>query len=289
MTDLLLGTLASAVVVAPAAVGFSLLCALLGFANFSTGACIAVGAFACWAANVWLGWPLGAAAAAAAAVTGLVVLACDRLVFHPLRAAPGWALLISSVALSFVLENLLRLIFRGDVRGFDIPLARPVEWLGLRLAPDLLWSLAVAGGVLAAVLLGLRLLPWGRALRAAADDAALAALRGIPVGRLRIGAVLLAGALTGVSGALAGVNLAIEPGLGWALTVPVIAAAILGGIGSASGAVLGALLIALAEELAATWLTPAYRPGVGFIALALALLLRPQGLMGRPLLGSRDK
>ncbi len=289
MTDLLLGALGSAAVVAPAALGFSLLFALLGFANFAVGAFIAVGAFAAWTANASLGLPLGAAGALAALVTGAVVLACDALVFRPLRDVPGWALLISSVALSFVLENLLRLGFRSEVRGFDLPLARPLVYGGVSVPPDLLWSVAAAALALLAVLLGLRLLPWGRALRAAADDTALAALRGIPVGRLRAGAALLAGALAGLSGTLAGVNLAIEPGLGWALTVPVIAAAILGGIGSASGAVLGALLLARAEELAARFLSPAYRPGIGFAVLALALLLRPQGLLGRRLAGGRDR
>ncbi|MBX6373023.1 MAG: branched-chain amino acid ABC transporter permease [Acetobacteraceae bacterium] len=289
MMQLLLDALGAAAVVAPAAVGFSLLFALLGFANFAVGAYVAVGAFATWSANGLLGWPLLASAALAAVVTGLVVLACDAAVFRPLRGAPGWALLISSVALSFVLENLLRLAFRGEVRGFDLPLARPLVFGDLRVPPDLLWSVGVAAIALVAVLLGLRLLPWGRALRAAADDMALAAVRGIPVDRLRAGAAVLGGALAGLSGTLAGMNLAIEPGLGWALTVPVIAAAILGGIGSAPGAVLGALLIALAEELAARFLSPAYRPGVGFVALALALLLRPQGLLGRPVAGGRDR
>ena len=289
MIQLLLDALGAAAVVAPAAVGFSLLFALLGFANFAVGAFVATGAFATWAANVLLGWPLPAAAALAAAATGAVVLACDGIVFRPLRGAPGWALLISSVALSFVLENLLRFAFRGEVRGFNLPLARPLVFGEVRVPPDLLWSVAAAGAALGAVLLGLRLLPWGRALRAAADDMALAAVRGIPVGRLRAGAAVLGGALAGLSGPLAGMNLAIEPGLGWALTVPVIAAAILGGVGSAPGAVLGALLIALAEELAARFLSPAYRPGVGFAALALALLLRPQGLLGRPVGGGRDR
>lgn len=281
-----LGTMA---VVAPAAVGFSLLFALLGFANFSVGAFVAVGAFAAFFANVLLGWPLAAATGFAAVVTGGVVLLCDRVVFAPLRAAPGWALLITSVALSFVLENLLRLGFGSDTRGFDLPLARPLVWGDLRVAPDLVASLAASTGVLAVVLVGLRVLPWGRALRAAADDMSLAAVRGIPVARLRAGAALLGGALAGLSGTLAGVNLAIEPGLGWSLTVPVIAAAILGGIGSAPGAVLGAALIALAEEMAARFLSPAYRPAIGFVVLAAVLLMRPQGLLGRPVGGGRDR
>jgi len=289
MIQLLFDTLATAALVAPAAVGFTLLFALLGFANFAVGATMAAGAFAAWSANVPLGWPMAAATALAMLATAALVLACDRALFRPLRDAPGWALLVSSVALSFVIENLLRLIFRADVRAYDVPLARPILWMEARIAPDALWSIIAAALTLLVVLAGLRLLPWGRALRAAADDASLAALRGIPIGRLRVLANLLAGALAGLSGTLAGFSLAIEPGLGWSLTVSVIAAAILGGIGSAPGAVVGAVLIAFVEELAVRFFTPAYRPGIGFIALALVLLIRPQGLFGRPLAAGRDQ
>lgn len=290
--NLLLDVLGSAAVVAPAAVGFTLLFALLGFANFAVGAFIACGAYAAWAGNALLGLPLPVAGVFAAVLTGLLVLGCDALLFRPLRGAAGWALLITSVALSFVLENILRFAFGGGVRGYDLPLLRPILLPGpfaeLRIAPDLLTSVGTAAAVLVLLLLAVRLLPWGWALRAAADDPALAALRGVPVGRLRAGTAVLAGALAGLSGTLAGLNLAIEPGIGWSLTVPVIAAAILGGIGSAPGAVLGALLIALAEEGAAHFLSPAYRPAVGFLALVLALLLRPQGLLGRALPKGRD-
>jgi branched-subunit amino acid ABC-type transport system permease component len=286
--NLLLDVLGSAAVVAPAAVGFTLLFALLGFANFAVGAFIACGAYAAWAGNALLGLPLPATGLLAAALTGLLVLGCDALLFRPLRGAAGWALLITSVALSFVLENILRFAFGGGVRGYDLPLLRPIPFAGLQIAPDLLTSVCTAAAVLALLLLAIRLLPWGWALRAAADDPALAALRGVPVGRLRAGTAVLAGALAGLSGTLAGLNLAIEPGIGWSLTVPVIAAAILGGIGSAPGAVLGSLLIALAEEGSAHFLSPAYRPAVGFLALVLALLLRPQGLLGRALPRGRD-
>jgi branched-chain amino acid transport system permease protein/neutral amino acid transport system permease protein len=289
MIQIIFDTLATAALVAPAAVGFTLLFALLGFANFAVGAVMAAGAFAAWSANALLGWPISAAAAVAMLATAALVLICDHVVFRPLREAPGWALLVSSVALSFVIENLLRLIFRADVRGYDVPLSRPLIWLEARIAPDAAWSILAAAITLVLVLAGLRLLPWGRALRAAADDASLAALRGIPIGRLRVLANLVAGALAGLSGTLAGFSLAIEPGLGWSLTISVLAAAILGGIGSAPGAVLGAVMIAFVEEIAVKFTTPAYRPGIGFIALALVLVLRPQGLLGRPLAAGRDR
>ena len=80
----------------------------------------------------------------------------------------------------------------------------------------------------------------------------------------------------------AGLDLVIEPLVGWYLTIPIFAAAILGGIGSPYGAMLGALLVGLAEELTVLVLPSSYKIGVGFVIIAVLLLIRPHGLLGQP-------
>lgn len=81
---------------------------------------------------------------------------------------------------------------------------------------------------------------------------------------------------------LAGLDLVIEPLVGWNLTIPILAAAILGGIGSPVGALIGAIVFGTAEEFTAHFFNPAYKVGVGFVVIAILLLVRPQGLLGQP-------
>lgn len=277
----ILNAIASAAIIAPAAVAFSLLFSLLRFANFAVGAFITVGAFGAWFANTQMGWPLWTAVPVGMIAASAVVTFCDWAIFKPIRAAAGTALLLVSVALAFVIENVLRFFLGSQIKAFDLPLSRPIDFGPVHLAPEILGVILISGGSLALVFGCMALLPWGRAIRAAADDPDLANARGINVARIHLLALVIGGLLIGLSGSLAGVDLAIEPGLGWTLTVPILAAAILGGIGSMGGAVAGAILVGLAEELSVMFLVPAYKAGVGFVVIALMLLLRPQGLFGR--------
>lgn len=278
--QLLLNSVFSAAIIAPSAVAFTLLFALFRFANFAVGALMTVGAFATWFLNVPLGLPLLPAAIGCMAFTAAVLVLTDRLAFAPLRALGGATLLLVSVAVALVLENLLRLGFGSQIKGLDLPLSRPWVWGPVRAAPEQIGVVVVSGLAIAAVLLALRYLAWGRALRGVADDPVLAGVRGIPVERIYAVGIIAAGALIGLGGTLAAVDLAIEPGLGWALVIPVLAAAILGGVSSPAGAVLGALLIGLAEELTAILVSPAYKAAIGFVVIVVMLLVRPQGLLG---------
>lgn len=280
MIQILMNALSSAAIIAPSAVAFTLLFSLFRFANFAVGALMTAGAFATWALNVPLGLPLGLAALGGMAICALVLAVCDYLAFRPLRAQGGATLLLVSIAVALVIENLLRLGFGSQIKGLDLPLSRPWTFGPLRAGPEQLGVIAASAIAILLVMTGLRLLPWGRALRGVADDPGLAGVRGIPVARIHMAGILGAGALFGLGGTLAAVDLAIEPGLGWALVIPVLAAAILGGVGSPAGAVLGAGLIGLAEELTALYVAPSYKMAVGFVVIVLVLLIRPNGLFG---------
>jgi branched-subunit amino acid ABC-type transport system permease component len=120
----------------------------------------------------------------------------------------------------------------------------------------------------------------GRAMRATADNASLAAVKGIDREAVIRKVWAVAGILIGISGVLAGLDRAIDPELGSSYLISVFAAAIAGGLGSAAGAVIGALAIGLTEELTTLVISPNYREAAGFAAIALILLFRPQGLLG---------
>ena len=112
------------------------------------------------------------------------------------------------------------------------------------------------------------------------DNPTLAAVRGISRETVIRKTWVVSGLLIGAAGVLAGLDRAIDPQLGWNYLVSVFAAAILGGLGSPVGAVLGAIVIGIVEELSTMAISPNYREATGFCVIALILLLRPQGLLG---------
>ena len=201
--------------------------------------------------------------------------------FRPLQGRDPVALLVVSIALAFILEQCVRLLYGGNVRGFNLPLQRPVRFAGLHITHEQILVVALSAAVAVAVHALMAYTPLGRAMRATADNPALAEIRGIRRNVIVTFTWFLCGALFGLTGVLAGLDLVIEPLIGWNLTIPVIAAAILGGVGSAGGAFLGALLVGTTEELTTLVLPPTYKVAVGFAIIAVLLLFRPQGLFGQ--------
>jgi branched-subunit amino acid ABC-type transport system permease component len=280
--QLLVNGLVNAALIAPPAIAFSLLFGLLRFPNFAIGGYITIGAFAAYAANVELGAPLWVSAIIAMAVTAVIVWLSDEIVFKPMRGRPPVTMLVVSIALTLILEQVVRLIYSADVRGFDIPLQRPHKFWGIRITQEQIEIilLTILIGVLTHAILKYTRI--GKAVRATADNPMLAEVRGIDTARVIMLTWAFCGALFGLTGVLAGLDLVIEPLLGWNLTIPIFAAAILGGIGSPYGAMLGALMVGMAEELTVLVLPSTYKVGVGFFIIAVLLLLRPQGLFGQP-------
>lgn len=278
--QLFLNGIVSGLLLALPAISLTLVFGVLKFSNFAIGAMLRVGAFAAWVANVPLGLPLPVAGVVAFGVTGLAAVAAEALVFSRLRGQGPIVLLVASLGVSLILENLCRFAFGNAARSYDILPTRPWRWMGLRISHEQV----VIAVVVLAVLVGFQVLmyatPLGRAMRAVADQAALAAVRGIDAGRIHRIVWLLAGGLAGVAGVLAGLDRAVEPLLGWSYQIPVFAAAILGGLGNPAGALLGALTIGVAEELSGLVLPTNDRQIVSFGLIVLLLLVRRRGLLG---------
>ena len=280
MTQALLNGLVSGLLIALPAVALSLTYGILNFANFSIGAMITTGAYFAYIANASLGAPLAVAAPAAAVGLALVAIAIQHGVYRQIRNADHVTLLVASMGVAFVLENVLRFFYGADVRTLDVPVARPLIWNGLRLNHEQLIIAVVALSAMVVIAFILKRTRLGRAMRAISDDPDLAEVRGI--GRART--VDWTWAISGVLAALAGVLIAldgvVDPMIGTNYLVSIFAAAVIGGIGNPFGAVAGALIIGLVEETSALAVSTTYRQGVGFAVLVLVLLLRPQGLVG---------
>jgi branched-chain amino acid transport system permease protein len=126
------------------AVAFSLLWRLLRFPNFAVSTYLTVGAFAAFAFNRGVGWPIEAAWLAALATTGVVALAVDHVAFRPMRNRRPFALAIASIGVAFILENVVRFVWGNDYRSYDVPVMRAMNWAGLRVGREQLLILAVA-------------------------------------------------------------------------------------------------------------------------------------------------
>lgn len=278
--QLILNGLMSGAVLAVPAIGFTAIYAVLRFPNFAVGGMATLGAYIGLAANTGLGWPLAASLLAAALGAGALGVALDEAALRRLR--PGGALMaaIGSVALTIVLENAARFVWGNDLLSYDLPLARDWEWAGLRLGPQQALDAAIAVAVMAALFAALRFSRVGKMMRAVADNPALADLKGIDPALTARLATAAGMALAGLGGMLLGLDTGIDPLTGFRIMLSVFAAAVVGGLGSVPGAVLGAILVGVGEELSLLVLDPAYRTAVGFAAILLVLSLRPAGLLG---------
>ena len=211
------------------------------------------------------------------------------MLWKPLRArrAGFMSLFLASIGLALVLRQALLLFGSAQPRTYRVNPFRVFVLDSVRLSEAQVIAIAAAAATIVAVGLLLAHTTTGRVLRAMADDRALAAVAGIDVGRAIRVAWLTAGLLAGLAGVLAAlVEYSFDPNFGFQLLLPVFAAVVLGGIGSAYGALAGGVLLGVAQELS-TWsgfaggVNPVYKPVVAFAVLVIALLLRPQGLFGQ--------
>lgn len=283
------------------AIGVTLTYAILRFANFAHGEFVTVGAYAALALAGLIGalfggsslaplgpfsfgWALPVALVLSVAITGLLAVLLDRALFAILRRKGSAAIILvmASFGASMALRSLVEFAFTSRPAYFSktLQIAKPLGF-GLKATPDQLLAVAVTLILVIAVHLLLTRTGTGRAMRAVAENPALAAVSGVDVSRVVTTVWLLGGALAAGAGTVAGLLVQIRPFMGFDLLLPLFAAAILGGIGSVPGAVLGGLVVGLCEALAVHTVGAEWRAAVSFLILTLVLLARPQGLLGK--------
>ena len=210
----------------------------------------------------------------------LVGVPVARLAYDKLPVTGTVQLLIISIGVSFILRHAVLFVFGSNLLQFAVPLQRPYVWGPVRLTAYQILTLIVAAVLVLAVHLLLSRTKLGRILRAIADNATLSEIAGADVSRARLAMWAIAVFLAAAGGILFGLNLVIQPNMGWDLVIPIFSAAILGGIGNPYGAIGGALVIGLVQEWSTLVIPATYKEAIAFCAMALCLMFRPRGLWG---------
>jgi branched-chain amino acid transport system permease protein len=272
------------------ALGYTMVYGVLRLINFAHGEVYMVGAMTGFYAAHALGVAdqpsvLGLAATLLAAMATCAALGAtiERVAYRPLRRAPRLAPLITAIGVSLLLQNAGQLVFGADPKFFPPLLASHEAWRvgSLAVSNIQLTVLATALALMAGLELVVMRTRVGRAMRAVAQDADAAALMGVPVDRIIQLTFVLGSALAGAAGILVGLsNPKIDPLMGLMPGLKAFVAAVLGGIGSIPGAMLGGLLLGVVETLVAGYLSSTYRDAIAFVILIAILLYRPTGLFG---------
>jgi len=281
-------------IIALGAIGVSFTLQIMRFANFAHSEFLTWGAYIALAVTLLtgagaptlgltFGWPLVAAALVSAVLTGLAAWGLDQLVFKRLRrgGAQPLVLVFAAFGAALVMRHIVVLIWGHDsyfyTRELQMAVLVPP---GIRVMPDQVFILALALLAMLAMHLFLTYSRTGIAMRAMAESPGLAQACGVRVESVVRTTWLLCGGLAALAGVFTGLTPQLHPEIGFNLLLALFAAAIFGGAGSLPGAVIGGLLVGIAENVFLLVVPPGYKPAMPFVLLLMVLLFRPDGLFG---------
>jgi branched-chain amino acid transport system permease protein len=272
------------IVITLPALAITLLFGVLKFPNFAVGAMLTLAAYIVFTLNVLFELNLFISTIIAAIFFGFFLIVIDQITFAKLRVSGGNSitLMVCSLGLGFVLENIARLIYGNNAKSFAIELARPFFFLDIRMNREQMITIIVSTLAMVFMYVLLKHMSIGRAMRAVSDNTSLSLVRGIDSPLIIRWTWFISGVLLTIGGVLIGMDRAIEPPMGSSYLIAIFAAAILGGLGSPLGAFVGSLVIGIVSELSTLVIPPNYRIGIPLAVIALILIFRPQGIFGKP-------
>jgi len=290
LLQLLANGLVTGSIIAIAAIGLSLVYGILKIVNFAHGDFLTFGAFMAFLANITWGASMVVAVVFAMLATAALGVVLEFVLWRPIRrrGAGLISLFIVAIGLALVLRHMIFLVWGSRPRRYDVDVFQVYDLGPIRLSLSQLVVIAIAFTAIAAVGFMLARTRLGKSMRALSDNRDLAAATGIDIDRVTTYTWLLGAGLAGLGGVLQGlVQNAFNPNMGFTLLLFIFAAVVLGGVGSAYGALAGGVVVGVVMDLS-TWnalpaggVNPVYKPVVAFTILILVLLFRPQGVLGR--------
>ncbi len=281
-------------IIALGAIGVSFGLQILRFANFAHSELVTWGGYLALVVVAFagpgtptgplsFGWQLIAAMLIAGVLTGGLAWLVDVLVFRRLRhsGAHHLSMVFAAFGAALVMRHLIVLIWGHGSYFYTRELQIALQVLpGVRMLPDQIFILGLAGVVVVALHLYLTYSRTGMAMRAMAESPGLAQVCGVQVEGVVRWTWFLSGGLAAMAGVFLGLTPQVHPEMGFNLLLALFAAAILGGAGSLIGAVVGGLMVGLAENLSVLFISPGYKQAMPFLVLLAVLFVRPQGLFG---------
>lgn len=261
------------------AIGITMVFGILRFAHLAHGDLATMGAFIAlstiglFGVSPWVGLPVAMILSAAIAV------GIDKTFYDYLRDRPKILTVMASLGVALMLRSLVQVIWGVDPTTYQRGIVRPDNYFGILLRDRELYTLLAVGAIVIGLEAFLRKSKWGKAMRAMSDNPDLARLSGVDNRHVTMLTWAIVGALCAAAGFLLGLNNELNSMMGWHLLLPMFAAAILGGVGRVEGALLGGLIVGIAEELSVLILPGQYKAATAFVILLLILLVRPRGLL----------
>ena len=262
------------------AIGYTMVYGVLKFINFAHGDLAMVGAYIAYFLIQQLGFqiiPSIGIAIISVAVLGILI---EKIAYKPLRNAPRLAPLITAIALSIFLQSAVMLLFGARTKTLSITTAKGITFLGAYITP--IQIVIVVTSILLMIFLNfyLKHAKLGKAMRATSDEITIASVVGIQVDRVISYVFGIGSALASVAGILIAFETNLDPVMGFLIGIKAFAAAVVGGIGSVRGAMVGGFIIGFAENFGIWYIPTGYKNSVAFIILVVVLLVRPSGIFG---------
>lgn len=284
ITQVIINGLIATSIYALIGLGFALIYNATRFFHFAHGAVYTAGAYFVYAFNVKLGFPLVVSLPAAVICSALLGILMELAVYRPLRRreANPLILLIASLGMYIVLQNLISLFFGDDTKTIRNGVVKEgINIFGAYITPIQICIIVVSALLVITTWLILTRTKMGKLMRAVANDPWLAEASGIDSDRVILATFAIGSALAGFAGILVSLDIDMTPTMGLNALMMGVVAVIVGGVGSIPGVVLGALLLGMAQHLGVWKISSQWQDAIAFIVLLTFLIFRPQGFLGR--------
>jgi branched-chain amino acid transport system permease protein len=280
--QLLLNTVLAGTSYALVAAGFSVIYVTARVFHFAHGAIYTVSAYVAYVSIMWLGLNPIIGVGIGILTGSLLGASMEMWVYRPLRRRDASFLVIflTSLGLFISLQNLVSLFFGDAARVLSRSWGDGISIYGARATNFQIEEVIVSTLVVGVLWMGHRFSRYGRMLRAVADNPELSRIVGLPTGKIFLLSFILGSALASLGGILGGYDVALTPSMGFHALLVGMVAAIVGGLGSFAGALLGGLLVAFAENFGSAPFSSQWRDPIVFLILILFLFIRPEGLVG---------
>ncbi|NLM84194.1 MAG: branched-chain amino acid ABC transporter permease [Clostridiales bacterium] len=279
----LINGLQSGSVYALIALGYSMVYGIIMLLNFAHGDIIMVGAYIVWVTMSVLGLPPAVGIIAAVAGCTLLGVIIEKVAYTPLRKSPRLSLLITAIGVSFFLQNIAQLIIGAGSKTMPAIVSGPNLYIGsVNLSFVAIVTIVVSLISMAILTILVQKTKMGKAMRAVSEDMGTAQLMGISVNKTISFTFAIGSALAGIGAVLYSCAYPqASPTMGSMLGLKAFVAAVLGGIGSIPGAMIGGFAIGILEAFVSAVGLSVWKDGVVFAILILVLLIKPTGIMGR--------